>query len=255
MPIIQAIVLGITQGLSEFLPISSSGHLILVRWLFGWDELQPESVAKAFDVALHLGTLVAVVAYFWRDLIVYVREGVLLVVNRRRPTTTEGRLAWLLVLSAVPAGIVGALFESVIDEHLGTPFFIAISLIVFGLVLGWADRLPGERPAEGYRTADALAVGAAQVLALNPGTSRSGITMTHSPCMFKGMKHLPQNSTPPTGASSELCRSADPKNDARRLVTPNTGDRYNIINQHNSDSRSGRVTATAAVCGATCTDC
>jgi len=178
VPIIQAIVLGITQGLSEFLPISSSGHLILVRWLFGWDELQPESVAKAFDVALHLGTLIAVVAYFWRDLIVYVREGVLLVVKRQRPSTAEGRLAWLLVLSAVPAGIVGALFESVIDEHLGTPFVIAISLIVFGLVLGWADRLPGERPAEGYRTADALAVGAAQVLALSPGTSRSGVTMT-----------------------------------------------------------------------------
>lgn len=178
MSIFQAVVLGITQGLSEFLPISSSGHLILVRWIFGWEELQPESVAKAFDVALHLGTLVAVVGYFRADLVVYIREGVRLVLRRERPTTREGRLAWLLVLSAVPAGVAGALFESAIADVLGEPWLIAVSLIVFGLLLGWADRRPGDRTLEDFGPASSLQIGAAQALALNPGTSRSGITIT-----------------------------------------------------------------------------
>lgn len=178
MPLIHAIVLGLVQGLSEFLPISSSGHLILVPWLFGWDDFGDVAVDKAFDVALHIGTLVAVVAYFRKDLVVYVREGVRSVVRREKPTTGEGRLAWLLVLSAVPAAIVGALFDDFITEQLGTPAIIAVSLIVFGLVLAWADRRAGTRTIDDFSTRDALQVGAAQVLALNPGTSRSGITIS-----------------------------------------------------------------------------
>jgi undecaprenyl-diphosphatase len=178
VPILHAIVLGLVQGLSEFLPISSSGHLLLVPWLFGWDDFDSDSVKKAFDVALHIGTLVAVVAYFRHDLVVYVREGVRLVVRRERPATTEGRIAWLLVLATLPAAAVGAVFEDVIDEQLGGPVVIAISLIGFGLLLGWADRATGRRPVEGFSTRDALVVGAAQALALNPGTSRSGITIT-----------------------------------------------------------------------------
>ena len=182
MPILHAIVLGLVQGLAEFLPISSSGHLLLVPWLFGWHDFDAvglgPSVEKAFDVALHLGTLVAVVGYFRRELVVLVRDGVSMVVARRRPTTPDGRLAWLLVLSAVPGALVGALFEDVIDEHLGTPTIIAISLIVFGIVLWWSDRRGGSRQIGDYRVRDALTVGAAQAIALNPGTSRSGITMT-----------------------------------------------------------------------------
>ena len=178
MPIFHAIVLGIVQGLAEFLPISSSGHLLLVPWLFGWDDLADAGGKKAFDVSLHIGTLVAVVAYFRRDLVIYVREGLRLVVSRQRPTSPEGRLAWLLVVSALPAAAVGALFEETIDEVLGTPALIAVSLIVFGLVLAWADRRTGTRTIEEYRGKDALLVGAAQALALNPGTSRSGITIT-----------------------------------------------------------------------------
>lgn len=178
MPVLHAIVLGLVQGLSEFLPISSSGHLILVPWLFGWDDLGDASVDKAFDVALHIGTLVAVVGYFRKDLAVYVREGVRLVVSRERPSTGEGRLAWLLVLSAVPAAVVGALFDDFITEKLGTPTMIAVSLIVFGLILAWADRRAGTRTIDDFTTRDALQVGAAQVLALNPGTSRSGITIS-----------------------------------------------------------------------------
>lgn len=180
MPIVHAIVLGLVQGLAEFLPVSSSGHLIVVPWLFGWDDFAATgpSVKKAFDVALHVGTLVAVVGYFWRDLVVYVREGVSIVVHRRRPATAEGRLAWLLVLSAVPAAVAGALFEDAIDTRLGTPTLIALSLIVFGVLLWRSDLRPGRRTIEQFRTRDALSVGTAQVLALNPGTSRSGITMT-----------------------------------------------------------------------------
>jgi undecaprenyl-diphosphatase len=178
MPLLHAIVLGLVQGLSEFLPISSSGHLILVPWLFGWNDFDDIAVDKAFDVALHIGTLIAVIGYFRKDLVVYVRDGVSMVVHRERPTTGEGRLAWLLVLSAVPAAIVGALFDDFITEQLGTPTMIAVSLIVFGLILAWADRRAGSRTIDDFTTRDALQVGAAQVLSLNPGTSRSGITIS-----------------------------------------------------------------------------
>ncbi len=178
MSIFQAIVLGLVQGLSEFLPISSSGHLILTRWAFGWDTPGDASVEKAFDVALHFGTLVAVVAYFRAELTRYVREGTRLIWRRERPVNADGRVAWLLVVATVPAALVGALFEDAIDERLGTPTIIAVSLIVFGLLLWWADRQTGERRVHDFGLRDAVIVGAAQALALNPGTSRSGITMT-----------------------------------------------------------------------------
>ena len=178
MPIFEAIVLGIVQGLTEFLPVSSSGHLLIVPWLFGWDSLDSDSVKKSFDVALHLGTLIAVIAYFRRDLGGYVIGGVAAVVRRERPVSEEGRIAWLLVLSAVPAGLVGFAARGFIVDALGTPLVIAVSLIGFGLLLAWADRSVGNRPLETVGTRDALAVGTAQILALNPGTSRSGITIT-----------------------------------------------------------------------------
>ena len=178
MPILHAIVLGLVQGLSEFLPISSSGHLLLTRWLFGWETIGDESVEKAFDVALHFGTLVAVVAYFGRDLTKYIVEGLRLLWRRQRPVDNDGRIAWLLVLATVPAALVGAFFESSIDQRLGTPTIIGISLIGFGLLMWWADRQVGRRKVDEFTTRDSLLVGAAQALALNPGTSRSGITMT-----------------------------------------------------------------------------
>jgi undecaprenyl-diphosphatase len=178
MPIFHAFVLGLVQGLTEFLPISSSGHLILVPWLFGWHDFDDTSVQKAFDVALHIGTLVAMIAYFRRDLVVYVREGVKAAAHRDRPPSRDGRLAWLLLLSSVPAAVVGAVLSGPIEDHLGTPVIIAVSLIVGGLLLGWADRLAGRRQLDDYSTRDAVTIGAAQVLALNPGTSRSGITIT-----------------------------------------------------------------------------
>jgi undecaprenyl-diphosphatase len=178
VPIIHAIILGLVQGLSEFLPISSSGHLLLVPWLFDWHDFDNAAIEKAFDVALHLGTLAAVVGYFRHELVTYVREGVRLLVRRERPVDPDGRLAWLLVLSSIPAAIAGALFEKTIDNKLGKPGLIAVSLIVFGVLLAVADRRSGQRSLTDYQRDDALKVGAAQVLALNPGTSRSGITMT-----------------------------------------------------------------------------
>ena len=121
IPVLHAIVLGITQGLSEFLPISSSGHLILVPWLFGWHELDNfKDLNKTFDVALHVGTFIGAVVYFWRDLAVLVPAGLRAAVRRRIETRDE-RLAWLLLLSAVPGAVLGAAFESVIEDNLGQP--------------------------------------------------------------------------------------------------------------------------------------
>jgi undecaprenyl-diphosphatase len=178
MSLFHAIVLGLVQGLTEFLPISSSGHLILVPWLFGWNDFNDIEIQRAFDTALHLGTLVAVLFYLRSDLVPYVREGIKVVVAPNKANKTVGRRAWMFVLSAVPAGIAGALAESWITEKLGTPALIAVSLMLFGVVLVWADRQTGTRDMESFTTRDALLIGAAQVLALNPGTSRSGITIT-----------------------------------------------------------------------------
>jgi len=176
--IFHAIVLGLVQGLTEFLPISSSGHLILAPWLFGWNDFNDIEIQRAFDAALHLGTLVAVLFYLRADLIPYVREGIKVVVAPKKANKTIGRRAWMFVLSAVPAGIAGAIAENWITEKLGTPALIAISLMLFGAVLVWADRQTGTRDLNSFSTRDALLIGAAQVLALNPGTSRSGITIT-----------------------------------------------------------------------------
>jgi undecaprenyl-diphosphatase len=182
MSILHAIVLGIVQGLTEFLPISSSGHLVIVPWIFGWNDYDSQATAKAFDTALHLGTLAAVLIYLRKDLIVYVTQGTQLIFNRKQPATNAGRRAWLLVLSAVPAGIVGAAFEEKITEKLGSPALIGVSLIIFGVVLIWADRRATAkshiRTVDSLTLRNALVIGAAQVLALNPGTSRSGITIT-----------------------------------------------------------------------------
>src|SRR5205823_1914483 len=160
MPIIHAIVLGIVQGLSEFLPISSSGHLLIVPWLFGWHDFDSNSVEKAFDVALHIGTLAAVCICFRRDLVVYVRDGWLALKTRGRYVTEDGRLAWLLLLATLPAALVGAVFEKQIDDQLGRIPLIAVSLIIFGLLLGWADTLPRRRTLETMDRRDALLVGA-----------------------------------------------------------------------------------------------
>lgn len=178
MPIFHAIVLGLVQGLTEFLPVSSSGHLLLVPWLMGWNDFADVSVEKAFDVALHLGTLIAVVGYFRHDLVKYIQEGLRMVFQRQRPSTPEGRLAWLLVVASIPAALFGAVFGNWVDENLGKPVIIGVSLILFAVVLAWADRRIGERDFSQMSRRDAGLIGMAQVLALNPGTSRSGISIS-----------------------------------------------------------------------------
>jgi len=171
--ILHAVVLGVVQGLSEFLPISSSGHLELTRWAFGWDALDSET-ETAFDVAVHLGTLSGAVAFLHRDIARYGRAG--LAVLGRRPLETDGRIAWALVLSALPAGLVGVFVES---RRSDSVWLIAVMLIVFGVALQAADRLgSSRRGVESFGWREALALGAGQALALQPGVSRSGVTIT-----------------------------------------------------------------------------
>jgi undecaprenyl-diphosphatase len=178
MPIVHAIVLGIVQGLTEFLPISSSGHLILVPELFGWEELtrDPE-LNKTFDVALHVGTFAGVAWYFRHDIVRYIAAA-WRSLRARSVRTVDERMAWLLLLSAVPAAVVGALLNDFIDEELGEPVLIGVMLIVFGLVLFAADRLPGARRADRFGVRDAALMGTAQALALQPGVSRAGATIS-----------------------------------------------------------------------------
>src|SRR5918994_313130 len=145
LPNWQALVLGIVQGATELLPISSSGHLILVPWLFEWDYLEAnDAFNQTFDVSLHLGTLVAVGAYFWSDLkaLVVAWLGTL---RRRSISTTDERIAWVVVAATIPAGLIGVALEDFIAGNLGEPWQIAIFLAVFGLLLGWADRRPATR--------------------------------------------------------------------------------------------------------------
>ena len=174
----QALILGITQGLTELLPISSSGHLILVPWLGNWHYLENHvAFNKTFDVALHTGTLVAVVAYFWAEIVAILRAW-FGSVRRRSIASQDERLAWLLLIATIPAALAGAAGESLIEKRLGQPWQIGIALAVFAVVLWLADRLPERKPMTALRYRDALALGLAQMLALVPGVSRSGITIT-----------------------------------------------------------------------------
>jgi undecaprenyl-diphosphatase len=174
----QAFVLGIVQGLTELLPVSSSAHLILVPWAADWTYLeQNDRFNQTFDVALHLGTLVAVGAYFWFDIVRLVRAwtGSL---RRRRIQSSDERVAWFVLVATIPAGVIGLLGENVIADHLGEPWQILI-LLVAGAVLLWtADRAPQTRAMGDLGLGHAVAMGFAQALALAPGVSRSGITIT-----------------------------------------------------------------------------
>ena len=174
----QALVLGVVQGATELLPVSSSGHLILAPWLGGWTFLEEhDEFNQTVDVALHLGTMLAVVGYFARDLwaMVLAFFGTL---RTRRLETADERLAWIVLIATIPAGIVGLALEDTITAHMGEPWQIAILLSVFALVLWLVDRRPATRDAHELSLKEALAVGVAQALALMPGVSRSGITIT-----------------------------------------------------------------------------
>jgi undecaprenyl-diphosphatase len=178
LPDWQAFVLGVVQGLTELLPVSSSGHLILVPWLGDWTYLEEhDAFNQTFDVALHLGTLVAVLAYFRRD-IVDLLAALFGSLARRRIRTPDERVAWAILVATVPAALVGAALEHPIADHLGEPWQIAIFLALFAGLLWLADRRPERRGMEDLSLVEAFVVGCAQALALMPGVSRSGITIT-----------------------------------------------------------------------------
>ena len=174
----QALVLGAVQGFTELLPISSSGHLILVPWVADWTYLEEnEGFNRTFDVALHLGTLVAVVAYFWSEL------GRLIVawwhsLRARAIRDAQERIAWIVIVATIPAVLVGAAAAGFIERRLGEPWQIAIFLAVGGLVLYLVDRLPADRSLSELTFRNAIFLGVAQTLALAPGVSRSGIVIT-----------------------------------------------------------------------------
>jgi len=163
----EAVILGIVQGLGEFLPISSSAHLILVPWFFGWSD-----PGLNFNVALHLGTLTAVVAYFWRDWVLLTRHGL---VGAR---TREGRLFWLLVVATIPGMLAGVALERFAETTFRAPALVAGMLILMGVVLYWADH-QGPRVRGIWRVGwrEALLIGLGQALAIIPGISRSGATI------------------------------------------------------------------------------
>ena len=174
----QAFVLGIVQGITEFLPISSSGHLIIVPWILGWDDVSADEQFKhTFDVATNIGTLLAVVSYFWRDLVRLLRSW-LGTFARRAIRTHDERISWLVVVASIPAAAAGALGEKFFESNFGQPWQIAIFLAAFGLLLGIADRRPETHHIEDLSMRHAVGVGFAQALALVPGVSRAGITIT-----------------------------------------------------------------------------
>jgi undecaprenyl-diphosphatase len=176
----QALTLGVVQGFTELLPISSSGHLILVPWLFDWTYLEEnDAFNQTFDVSLHLGTCIAVGAYFWPEVVELVRAW-LGSLRRRSISNQSERLAWAVVIGTIPAALVGFALEDPIANHLGDPWQMAILLAAFGLLLGWADRRPGPDTLQDVTVRKGLWVGLAQCLALMPGVSRSGITITAS---------------------------------------------------------------------------
>jgi len=168
LDILQAVILGLVQGLGEFLPISSSAHLVIVPWLFNW-----EDPGLTFDIALHIGTLVAVAIYFWKDWLQLITKGVTDVRSR------EGRLFWYLVLATIPGAMIGLLLEKKAETVFRNPVLIAIMLIVLGIILYWVDRKSAKKiDAENISLKTSFLIGLSQALAIIPGVSRSGITMT-----------------------------------------------------------------------------
>ena len=173
----QALVMGIVQGLTEFLPVSSSAHLFIVPFLFGWDNTFIDSLA--FGVMLHLGTLAALLIYYGRDWVRIVPAGFATLRDRSFRDDPDRRLAWLIFAATIPAAIVGALFNDVIETSLREIGLIALMLVVGAAILWFADRWGGtSRKLAGLTFPVAIGIGVAQTLALVPGISRSGISIS-----------------------------------------------------------------------------
>lgn len=177
MTLIQSILLGIIQGLTEFLPISSSAHLVITPYILGWNI--PEESAFIFDVLVQLGTLVAVIAYFWRDLIAIMKAFVLGLWHKQPFTEAQSRLGWLLIAATIPAVLAGMLFKNLVEQAFSSPPTTAIFLIITAAFLVIAERLGKKiRHIEHLKWEDALVIGLFQAISLFPGISRSGSTIT-----------------------------------------------------------------------------
>ncbi|MBA2461209.1 MAG: undecaprenyl-diphosphate phosphatase [Actinobacteria bacterium] len=178
LPNWQALVLGLVQGATELLPVSSSGHLILVPWLGDWEYLKEhDAFNQTFDVSLHLGTLIAVVLYFARD-IASLAAAFVRTLRRRKIDTDDERIAWFVAVATLPAALVGVVAEEVIAERLGEPWQIAALLGLFGGILWLADRRAQTRRMRDLSLRAAFALRLAQCLSLIPGVSRSGVTIS-----------------------------------------------------------------------------
>jgi undecaprenyl-diphosphatase len=174
MEIIAAAILGIVQGLTEFLPISSSAHLIIVPWLLGW-----KAEGLAFDVSLHVGTALAVIAFFWKDWIRLAREFLLGIREWKPLGNADRRLAWLLIVGTLPAVVAGLAFEDIVEKQLRSPLITVFTLAILAGFLYWAEKRSRQnRTIDNYTWADSVSIGLSQAIALIPGVSRSGITMT-----------------------------------------------------------------------------
>jgi len=172
MTIFQAIVLGVLQGATEFLPVSSSGHLVLVPWLLGWPK-----ASLTFDTVVHLGTLGAVIVYFRQD-IWQIARGVWQTLRQRSLADPHGRLGWLIALGSLPAAVLGLLFEDFFEHLFGVPLIVSILLLVTGLILFLSEKMSQRtRGLETLGVKDALLIGLAQAAAIAPGISRSGATI------------------------------------------------------------------------------
>lgn len=184
--IIEAIILGILQGITEFIPISSSAHLIIAPWLFGWTN--PALTSLSFDVALHLGTLLAVLWFFWRDWVRLFHAAIASIAERKVGADPDRRLAWLIVIGCIPGAIAGVLGEGKIEELFHQPgvpiqsaamIAMAVIIALFGALLFLVDHLARHiRSMNQLSLKDAIVVGLAQALAIFPGVSRSGATIT-----------------------------------------------------------------------------
>jgi undecaprenyl-diphosphatase len=169
--------MGIVQGLTEFIPVSSSGHLVLVPWLFGWKDQFIDSVA--FTVILHMGTLLALLAYFWRDWVRLIPAGLATLRDRSFKDDPDRKMAFLLVVATIPAVLVGPIFESKLEDLVREPARVALMLCVGAAILWLADRWGRKsREMESLTFREALVIGVAQTIALVPGISRSGISIS-----------------------------------------------------------------------------
>lgn len=174
MSLFHAIVLAIVQGITEFLPISSSAHLALAPWLLGWPDQ-----GLAFDIALHVGTLLAVIAYFLRDWVQLIASGFGLRTNTRPDLAANSRLLWLVVAATIPAAVAGVLLKHTVETTLRSPFVSGTMLVVFSGIMAAAERYGRHyRPISSISPGDALFIGTAQAIALVPGVSRSGSTIS-----------------------------------------------------------------------------